>query len=389
MMKATTHKKKMTRGEKMFLVAPLFVLLITFGMIRLRQKTILIKPRLIIHESNFQSYANRYTFSTLSPNGKYVLAAGGYGAATVWLYDANSGKKKWVRRLYGPSEYLFHLAVSPDNRTFAIGNSIFDLLTNNPVRQLTNVAASSGSTDTGEPAYPAFSPDGKTIAFGDFSQCSGVRLWNLQSGLYTGFLDKRNKKFTPFKESFLHRIPCFSLDGRLLACIAGGGIKNRNGYIDSTWRTGNRVQIWIAKTGKLLRVLPKADCTAFAFSPDAKRVAVTSSSPSISVYDVTTGSLNWTYNITYQTNYDPSAPASATGIVFSPNGQSLAAQDQLGRVTILDKDGRLIQTFASPKPRSKYSSEGVSPILSFSQDGKKLMSRFGDYIYLWNTDDWN
>lgn len=159
------------------------------------------------------------------------------------------------------------------------------------------------------------------------------------------------------------------------------------------------MQLWDVATGKLLRVFPQKHIVAFAFSPNGKEIATSSyrvgaeDRPQVRLYNLKTGAVLWMRENQFEF-VKKSHLLRDDGIAFAPDGKTLACQDQLGRVRFYNtQSGQLLRILELPLinglgmggPPALYS----PPALTFSRDGKTLLSRRENTIYLWNTNDWN
>lgn len=374
-MATQSGKQKLTRGEKWLLVAPFFVLL-ALGVTWLRNATKPVKPYLtIVAPPKTSFYA-----SILSPDGKYIVAS---NETTMSFYDARSGAVISTIPIgtgYGGTA----LAISPDSKKVVSG---WDFATYHRLPD----GAVLGELETGAGSFN-FSADGQTLAMGAGGQAIARKasLWNARSGKFLGYVDKAKDGLKSNSENFSHRQPHFSPDGKLLACIASSGVD-----LKQTRRTNNRVQIWDIASGKLQRVLSLRNIVALTFSPDGKKIAISAyrimkERPQVQLYNVASGALIWAAENRFQHNGITSL-LSADGVAFSPNGKTLACQDELGRVLIYNaQNGRLLHTFTPPSTvffAVSWSSQ-ATPDITFSHDGKTLLSRCQNSIYLWNTEDW-
>ena len=112
--------------------------------------------------------------------GKVLYAADGSRLAVVnsvgiWLYDTTTGQE--VALLPGHTEWIDHIAISPDGKTLAAGGDwhksvrLWNTETGEPKPALTGNTSGVGSI--------AFSPDGATFASGGWDETT--RLWHTET----------------------------------------------------------------------------------------------------------------------------------------------------------------------------------------------------------------
>jgi WD40 repeat protein len=158
---------------------------------------------------------------TFSPDGKMLVSTGplprpdrgdgierlGHMPAVIRVWDVTTGKvRPSTLQKLEPGGLGQCLALSPDGRTLALANSLWEIATGGGRAGLT------GHTDV--VCAVAFSPDGRTLASG--SMDGTVRLWDLPSGKEVG----RFGKWVPmFKGGWVLAV-AFSPDGRSL--VSGG-----------------------------------------------------------------------------------------------------------------------------------------------------------------------
>ena len=118
-----------------------------------------------------------------SPDGTRLAVASAIG---IWLYDTDTGAE--VALLTGHTGEVLSVMFSPDGRTLAGGNwdgtiRLWDVVTGRHKRTLTG--------HTGEVLSVTFSPDGGTLASG--SRDETVRLWDVVTGLHKRTLTGHTK----------------------------------------------------------------------------------------------------------------------------------------------------------------------------------------------------
>lgn len=121
-----------------------------------------------------------------------------------------------------------------------------------------------------EARVAAFSPDGKVIASGYYSEHSKIELWSVQ----TGRLIKQFTGDSDYVESL-----SFSRDGSMIA----------SGHILFD------IKVWSTKTGKIVKSFKQTYSAddEVAFSPDGKHVVSGGENQNILLWNVKSGSLSW------------------------------------------------------------------------------------------------
>ena len=231
-------------------------------------------------------------------------------------------------------QWISCIAYSPDNVTFAYGNTvgtlvIFDAATGEQSHTITEAHTSRISS-------VVFSSDGSTLASCDDAD-KVIRLWSINTG---------DLKATLTGHPEAVRDVAFSPSGEMLV----------SGSRDGT------LLFWDVKTGQPLEtVVAHAEgIEKVAFSPSGKIVASSSRDDTLRFWDVKTGK-----------HLKTIAPGkNIISIAFSPDGQTLASSHH-GEINLWNSEtGELRQTLMGHI--------GYIYTLVFSPDGKTLVSSGDD-----------
>jgi WD40 repeat protein len=215
-------------------------------------------------------------------------------------------------------------------------------------------------------ATVAFSPDGKTLAFGRTGNT--VRLIDLEAK------PPREQTWNPRGPEADVASLAFSPDGKLLACA----------------KTNGSILLWDVTAGAELRPLPSPDggVAHIAFSPDGTLLASAGQVNNgavvrdavVRLWKVATGQLLFTY-------HKPGGHM-AWCVAFSPDGKTLAAGLEGGEVRLFDVDmtreisgrfGWQVATLSGLGPRVRW--------LGFHPDGRSLVvaGALNDHsVFVWD-----
>lgn len=207
----------------------------------------------------------------------------------------------------------------------------------------------------------AFSPDGKILAIGDSN--GTLKLWEIETGNEIRELSGHS--------SLISDLP-FSPDGRLLASTSFDG----------------QVKIWDVANGSQIGMLEKFDSEVrgASFSPDGKQLATLNTDGPIRIWDMTPIIEGEVGELNMREVFSKHPPKGALGVVFSPDGDSIATFVPSVGIIVWDvASGELVlemhgmTDFASNfsfSPNGKYIAGGSSDLGSAVWDaetGEQLM----------------
>ncbi len=235
MTKATT-KKKLTRGEKWLLVAPLFVLLM-FGLLQLKNLWLARFPR------TFNSPGSKFLLLRISPAGQHIVATSEseiLPASTVTSWDIASGERLWSFSSNAP---VAGVDFSSDGQAFSVvftswQGAACDLEKHDMrTGRLLWTAHSARAFDAG-----IFSPDGRSIV----TQGASVAVYDALTGALRHTVPTSCKtagqwlRFAPDGSTFM-----------MLKAPPGQSLKPSPAV----------VEFWDSRTGKRQNILPTVDTT--------------------------------------------------------------------------------------------------------------------------------
>jgi RNA polymerase sigma factor (sigma-70 family) len=310
--------------------------------------------------------------------GKEIITAGPDGLARVW--DAATGRE--LRRLGkrvkpGPADLLFlrPAAVSADGKRVATcddgGVRVWDVSSGKELRRF-------AVENLNQLLAVVFTPDGGGLLTSTLK--TRLVLWDVATGKERQCFESRVKKGDDAYSGISRLV--FSPDGKLLAATFFEDLAN-----DQTLRSG--VRLWSVATGKeVLRVggsLKMEDVPPEvpypAFSPDGQVLARVGPGGTICLHSTSDGKQKRSLG-------GADKGEVIGGLVFAPNGKTLAASLNDGRVRLYDAGtGKRLHTFAEgavrraeapsnqqlsvmPLGDADYSPD--APPLAFSPDGKTL-----------------
>ena len=338
-------------------------------------------------------------------DGRRLASAGHDGAVRLWtLGDAASlaarpGARLVSQVLTGHRGSVNSLLFAPDASLLVSGGDDGDIrLWNTEARPSLGLALPDAGSGL---SCVAFSPDGNRVVAGNASGAGSLRLWDARSGrvLIAAFEGHTNMvsgvAFMPDGQ----RIVSASTDGTLrlwdaasgrqigtalaagqdgpllrLAVSADGSRIVASGHSFVARRQGRDfVQLWDGATGRPVATRwssADAGFTAFAFSPDGRRLLVGERNGALRLIDLASG--------------EPAGPAfighslGVTSALFSPDGSHVASADGNGLRLWDAHTGRPIG-----QPRAEHASAVTR--LAYSPDGSRLVSGSRDgALRLWD-----
>jgi WD40 repeat protein len=294
-------------------------------------------------------HTNWVTALAFSPDSK-TLASGSMDL-TVQLWNLGEKKVKTTLQENGP---IGSLAFRQDGKTLMVGGGAMGSVKKTGVRAWDLVGGKIKKTFKGDflSRCMALSPNGKTLAIGDFypgkedfPMRGKIKLFDVDTGEEQAVLER--------SASWPSGCLAFSPDGKTLAAGLGPLF-------------GDGVLLWDLATGKR-KSIAKYDVSSIAFTPDSKMLAV--ASKSVRLYDLATGK---------EKAFLSGHEEWVTAVAFSPDGKTLASASMDKTVKLWDV------ALAKEKATLTGHTDGVLCV-AFSPDGTMLASGSMDKsIKLWD-----
>ncbi len=285
----------------------------------------------------------RLGISMFSPDGR--LLATDSGDYSIRLWDVATDRE--LRRFKGHTDDITELQFSGDGKMLASSSAdhtarIWEVATGTPLATLEGHRVNVNSI--------AFSPDARRVV--TVGEDLSVRLWDVSTG----------KQLMRLKEHPVTGQSNTSSIDRVLFCPDGSRILATGRFMN--------VAVWDAETGGALPALQghRYYPTTIVFSPDGKLMATGSEDRTILLWDV--GEWSVIRQLTGHGNR-------ISELAFSPDSKTLASAGQDGTIKLWD-------VTATPNPLELTGAQ----YLSYSSDGKKLISTYGSRVNLWDTARW-
>ncbi|CAA9295450.1 MAG: High-affnity carbon uptake protein Hat/HatR [uncultured Chloroflexia bacterium] len=277
-------------------------------------------------------HPDRIDAITFSPDGRYLLTAGGDGIARLW--DRETGRE--VRQFTGHTEELADVAFSGDGKHILTGSRdktarLWDASTGQELRQF-----KAGS----EVRTVAFMPDGRNVLISDIGY---VQLWSMQTGrIQRRFVDPQVDP-----QGAMSPLVVVSPNGRYM--LAGA---NREG------------QLFDVQTGELLRRFISGDFTVqdVQFSPDGRYALTASWDGTASLWDIASGEKARTFAGPSDGLYQAA---------FSPDGKYLATSN-------LDTTAQLWDVATGAELGRFAGHTAAVYAIAFSPDGRHIATAGAD-----------
>jgi WD40 repeat protein len=346
----------------------------------------------------------------LSPDNQTLVIGSAYGLLT--LVDVTRGQALG-QPLTGYKGELLGVAFSSDNKVLAVGRennaiAVHDVVSRQPVgRRITGYE--------GHQLIVRMSPDGHTLAVlgGDRT----VKLWDVRTSQPRelsfpqshGVAEKA--AFSPDGKSFrmvTSGQAVFGWDvitleplGQQFAAEAGGRmlvssdakiLAAVSGFSSDNPTVSDKLTVWDFSTGERLAELElgearrefeinngKAVVSSVALDPDGKTLALGGAQGLLILLDVPTGESDITAGKRLRHPlFEQKRDKSVLNVAFSPDGQTMASGSEDGTIILWDVRGY--------EPLGQIAGHEYPVLgLTFSQDGKTLVSHTRNFIGLWDV----
>ena len=281
---------------------------------------------------------------------------------TIIVWDVQNGRQHFS--LIGHKDNIKAVAFSPvDKGLLASGSSDGTVRLWNTTTGKERSIIATGHTESVKTL--AFTADNTLLCSG--ASNGTVQIWNVQT--------RKELPSPALPHQDMTTALGFSSDATLFACHAADvTVMSEGNTTVSSWATHEETRLWIMPTGDELTSLPHKALTV-TFSPDNKRLAVSTRQDGIQISDINTGKKILSLDV--ENSY-------SRKLVFSPDGKLLATND--GKLLTMNGDKISTQVW-DINTQQKISPPDIknASALAFSPDSTLLALKHSAGIDVWRV----
>ncbi|MFP3040221.1 caspase family protein [Treponema primitia] len=294
--------------------------------------------------------------AAFSPDESHIISAS--QDTTLKLWDIATGRE--IRTFSGHSGGVRSVAYSPDGKLIASGASdkttkLWDAVTGREIRTITEDSSIS---------YVAFSPDGKWLV--TKSSNNTTKLWDIANG---------------------QEINAFN-----------GVVEFNPGWDQiAQWDRDGNITIRDITSDREIRIFPgySKGITALAFSTDGKQIVSSYEDRTVKVWNIENGQETQSFVIKKKQGEGTGMTPTIRCVAFAPDGKRIVTGDDDRKMKLWDNsqetqtyEGHWV-TIVDANGGETSSDTGHFKRLqsiSFSSDGRQILSRSDDRVICWDTD---